>query len=76
MNKQKIEFMEKRDEYVLKDQLEADSKAIQKKAQNNLNFLFDVIQTCNNASDIHNYDALIGELNILLIQYAIIINTH
>ncbi len=40
VNKQKIELMEKRDEYVLKDQTEADSKDIQKKAQNNLNFLF------------------------------------
>ena len=40
MDKQKIELMEKRDEYVLKDQPEAVSKAIQKKAQNNLNFLF------------------------------------
>jgi hypothetical protein len=40
VNKQKIELMEKRDEYVLKDQPEADSKDIQKKAQNNLNFLF------------------------------------
>ena len=40
MNKQKIELMEKRDEYVLKDQPEADSKDNQKNAQNNLNFLF------------------------------------
>jgi hypothetical protein len=31
VDKQKIELMEKRDEYVLKDQPEAVSKAIQKK---------------------------------------------
>ena len=76
VNKQKIELMEKRDEYVLKDQPEADSKAIKRKAQNNLNFLFDVIEKYNNASDMYNYDALKGELNILLIRYATIINTR
>lgn len=48
---------------------EADSKAIQKGTQNNLNFSFDIIRAFNGASDMPNYDSLINELNILLTRY-------
>lgn len=74
VNKQKMDLMAKRDANNAKRKPEADSKAIQKKAYYNLNYLFDVIELYDDDSDMPSYDALIGELNILLTRYATIIN--
>lgn len=76
VNMQKIELTAKRDEYILKGNTEADSKTIQKEAQNNLDIMFSTIELYNGDDDKPSFDPLIGELNILLTRYATIINTR
>ncbi len=47
---------------------------MQKEARYNLNLMFSVIDSLNACKDKPNFDPLIGELNVLLTRYEIIIN--
>ena len=75
VNTRKIEMVDERDGRQLKRAPKVNSKLIQKKAQNDLDFVFDYIET-NNYDHMPSYDSLNKELNVLLTRYATLINTR
>lgn len=76
VNPLKLEVMDERDGRNQITTPKVDSKLIQQKAQNDLSFVFDYLDTFRSYDHNPNIDSLIKELNILLTRYATLINTR